>query len=343
MEILDKLLSRQSLSFEEARLLLQQIHEDRFTDEQLRQMLTAFQQKGETVEEIAAFASVVRESAIPFSASAPILVDTAGTGGDGLHTFNISTTAAFVIAGADIPVAKHGNRAVSSRTGSADVLAALGVDIDLPPADVERCLKEAGMAFLFAPSFHRATARVAKIRREMGSRTIFNLLGPLTNPAQVKHQVIGVCSRSLAMQIAAVCERLGSQHVWVVSSDDGADELSISARNFVREYRYGEFDQFEIVPEEYGFERGRIEDLQGGDANQNATILKSILLGEDQSSRRDTVMLNAAAGIYVSGVGSFEEALHRAQDSLDEGAAYHKLQQLIQTTQKLKNSSTNPG
>lgn len=342
MEILDKLLLLQSLTFEEARLLLQEIREDRFTDDQLHRILTAFQNKGETVEEIAGFASVMRETAIPLSTSLPIVVDIAGTGGDGLNTFNISTAAAFVIAGADIPVAKHGNRAASSRSGSADVLAALGVEISLPPTAVERCLKETGIAFLFAPSFHRATARVAKVRREMGSRTIFNLLGPLTNPAQVKRQVIGVCSRSLADQLAVVCERLGSQHVWVVSSDDGADELSVSARTFVSEYRHGEFSQFEIVPEEYGFERGEIEDLRGGDAQQNATILKNILLGEDQSSRRDTVLLNAAAGIYVSGTGSLEEALLRAQESLDEGSAHQKLQQLIDTTQKLKSSSTKP-
>ena len=317
---------------------MQQIQQGTFADEQIRALLLALRAKGETADEIAGFASVMRENALPVHPRAPIVVDTAGTGGDGLNTFNISTAAAFVIAGAGVPVAKHGNRAASSQSGSADVMAALGVEVDLPPQAVEECLSEIGIAFLYAATFHRSMASVAKIRRELGVKTIFNLLGPLTNPARVKRQVIGVCSREIADRIAEVCQRLGSEHVWVVSSDDGADELSVTTLTYVSEFRNGEFSGFEINPDELGFERGEIDDLRGGDAQQNAVCLRNILLGTDQSSRRDAVVLNAAAGIYVAGAESFEVALRRAQDSLDDGAAYEKLQELIETSRKLKNS-----
>jgi anthranilate phosphoribosyltransferase len=337
VEILEKILTFQSLAFDEARLVMQQIQQGAFSDEQLRAMLLALRAKGETADEIAGFASVMRENALPVHTESPIVVDTAGTGGDGLNTFNISTTAAFVIAGAGIPVAKHGNRAASSQSGSADVMAALGVEVDLLPEAVEECLCEIGIAFLYAATFHRTMASVARIRRELGVKTIFNLLGPLTNPARVKRQVIGVCSREIADRIADVCQRLGSEHVWVVSSDDGADELSVTTLTYIREFRDQEFSSFEVIPEELGFERGEIDDLRGGDPQQNAVYLRNILLGSDQSSRRDAVVLNAAAGIYVAGTESFDVALRRAQNSLDDGAAYEKLQELIETSRKLKN------
>jgi anthranilate phosphoribosyltransferase len=335
VEIVDKVLTFQSLTFDEARLLLEQIQQDALSDEQLRSILLALRAKGETVDEVAGFASVMRDSAVPLHNKPAIVVDTAGTGGDGLNTFNISTAAAFVIAGAGIPVAKHGNRGASSPNGSADVMAALGVSLDLTPEAVEVCLNELGIAFLFAPKFHRATARVAQVRRELGVKTIFNLLGPLTNPARVRRQVIGVCSREIADQIVVVSQRLGSDHVWVVSGDDGADELSVTAPSYISEFKNGEFASFELVPEELGFERGEIEDLRGGDARQNAASLQNILVGTDQSTRRDVVILNAAAGIYVGGATSFDDALRRAQNSLDDGAAYEKLQGLIETSRKL--------
>ncbi len=339
MESLEKLLAHQPLTFQEARQLLRQIQEDLFSDDQLRALLIAFREKGETADEIAGFASVMRETGVSLTPQAPVVVDTAGTGGDGLNTFNISTAAAFVIAGAGVPVAKHGNRGASSQNGSADVMRSLGIEVDLEPRQVEHCLNDVGMAFCFAPKFHQATSRVAKIRRELGVRTIFNLLGPLTNPAKVKHQVIGVCGRDLAQRMAAVCQRLGSEHVWVVSSEDGADELLASSLSYVCELREGKLSEFEIIPEEYGFSRGEIEELAGGDARENAEIVEQILLGEDQSARRDTVLLNAAAGIYVGGEETFDGALRRSQDSLDEGRAYEKLQQLITTTRQLKTSS----
>ena len=316
---------------------MQQIQQGTFSDDQIRAILLALRAKGETADEIAGFASVMRENALPVHPESPIVVDTAGTGGDGLNTFNISTTAAFVIAGAGVPVAKHGNRAASSQSGSADVMAALGVEVDLPPEAVEECLREVGIAFLYAATFHRSMACVAKVRRELGVKTIFNLLGPLTNPARVKRQVIGVCSREIADRIVRVCQRLGSEHVWVVSSDDGTDELSVTTLSYVSEFRNGEFSSFEVIPEEVGFERGEIDDLRGGTAQQNADYLRNILLGTDQSSRRDAVVLNAAAGIYVAGAESFDVALRRAQDSLDDGAAYEKLQGLIETSRRLKN------
>jgi anthranilate phosphoribosyltransferase len=216
-------------------------------------------------------------------------------------------------------------------------MTALGVEVDLPPEAVEQCLSDIGIAFLYAPTFHRSMANVAKIRRELGVKTIFNLLGPLTNPARVKRQVIGVCSREIADQIAAVCQRLGSEHVWAVTSADGADELSVTALTYVSEFRKGEFSSFEVNPEELGFERGELDDLRGGDAAQNADHLRNILLGADQSSRRDAAVLNAAAGIYVAGAESFDAALRRAQNSLDDGAAYEKLHRLIETSRRLKN------
>lgn len=336
VELLKKLLARQSLSFEESRQLLKQIQEDTLTDEQLRSVLLALRVKGETPDEIAGFASVMQENALAVSPRSPIVVDTAGTGGDGLNTFNISTTAAFIIAGAGIPVAKHGNRAVSSRSGSADLMDALGVELDLIPQATEKCLNEIGIAFFFAPKFHRATARVAKVRSELGIKTIFNLLGPLTNPARVKRQVIGVCGPEIAQRMAAVCQRLGREHVWVVSGDEGVDEISICGPTHVSEIKNGKYEEYEIVPEDFGFVRGDMEDLQGGDAKQNASHLIEILTGDDQSSRRDVVLLNAAAGVYVAGADSFESALHQAQNSLDNGYAYEKLQQLIETSKRLK-------
>jgi anthranilate phosphoribosyltransferase len=339
VEISDKLLSHHSLTFEEARQLMQQIQGDVYSDGQLRRLLLAFREKGETPDEVAGFASVMREAAAPVSTERPIVVDTAGTGGDGMNTFNISTAAAFVIAGAGVVVAKHGNRAVSSRCGSADVMSALGIELDLPPQAVEQCLDQVGIAFFFAPRFHQATARVARIRRELGVTTIFNFLGPLTNPMKVRRQVIGVCSRDIAQRMVAVCERLGSEHVWIVSSDDGMDEITTSACTHVCEFKQGEFDEFEVVPEEWGFERGQLEDLRGGDAHENALHLKNIIQGTDQSSRRDAVLLNAAAGIFVAGAATFESAIRQAQNSLDEGAAYEKLQRLIETSQRLKHLS----
>lgn len=336
MDILGKILALQSLTFEESRQLLKRIQEDVYSDEQLRRILLSLREKRETADEIAGFASVMREAAIPVSARAAVVVDTAGTGGDGHNTFNISTTAAFVIAGAGVPVAKHGNRAVSSRSGSADVMAALGVELNLVPEAVEECLNEVGIAFLFAPQFHRATARVSKIRRELGGRTIFNLLGPLTNPAKIKRQVIGVCSRELAQKLASVCRRLGSEHVWVVWSEEGVDELSVSSLSYVNEFKDGKISEFEVVPEDFGFVRGEIEELQGGDAEVNAQHVTNILSGADQSSRRDAVLMNAAAGILVAGAASFELALRRAQNSIDDGAALDKLRQLVERTQRLR-------
>ncbi|MDD5543140.1 MAG: anthranilate phosphoribosyltransferase [Acidobacteriia bacterium] len=336
MEISKKVLAHQSLNFEEARQLLTEIREDCYSDEQLKTLLTALHTKGETVDEIAGFASVMREHALPITPRARVVVDTAGTGGDGHNTFNISTAAAFVIAGAGIAIAKHGNRGATSQTGSADVMAALGVELDLPASAVEECLNEIGIAFCFAQRFHRATERVAKVRRELGFRTIFNLLGPLTNPARVKRQIIGVCDPETARKLSAACDRLGSEHVWVVCGEDGLDELSISSITFVSEMKQGKSMEFEIIPEDLGFARGQMEDLGGGDAPTNATHLRNVLSGEDQSARRDAVLLNAAAGIFVAGAESLEQALRSAQDSIDDGAALQKLHQLVSTTQRLK-------
>jgi anthranilate phosphoribosyltransferase len=286
--------------------------------------------KGESDAEIAGMAEVMRQKATPVYFDGP-LVDTCGTGGDGAQTFNISTTAAFIAAGAGLTVAKHGNRAMSSKCGSADVLEGLGVKIDLDAADVARCLREVGIAFMFAPNFHPAMRFAGPVRREIGIRTVFNVLGPLTNPARARHQVLGVPNAALAEKLARALSRLDTAHALVVCGDGGVDELNLSGTNLAFSVRTGqEPQQFTIDPRDLGLGRAGPEALQGGDVAANAAITLAILGGEEHSPRRDVSLLNAAAALVAGDKAqTIAEGLHLARTSLDSGAARGRLERLI--------------
>lgn len=295
---------------------------------QIGSFVTALRMKGETVEEITGAARVMREKATRIEAPAGDLVDTCGTGGDEAMTFNISTASAFVAAGCAITVAKHGNRSVSSRSGSADVLKALGVNIEAEVSRVEECLREAGIGFLFAPLLHGAMKYAAPVRREIGIRTIFNILGPLTNPAGAKRQVMGVYEADLTDILAKVLFNLGSVHAFVVHGEDGLDEITLTAETRVTELKDGSVRTYHIKPEDYGFERCAPEDLKGGDPELNAGIILDILKGK-KGPQRDVVILNSAAAIAASGKsGSLEEGIAMARGSIDSGEALGRLEAL---------------
>lgn len=300
---------------------------------QAASFLTALRMKGETVDEIVGAARVMRERAtvIPDVGAGP-LMDTCGTGGDAAGTFNISTTAAFVLAGAGVRVAKHGNRAVSSSCGSADVLEALGVRLDVSAGVVGRCVAEVGIGFLFAPALHAAMHHVAPVRRAMGIRTIFNLLGPLTNPAGAERQVVGVYQAELAPVLAAALGRLGSTRAMVVHGSDGLDEITITGASQVAEWVGGRVLEYEICPEDVGMTVAPIESIRGGDAAENAGMVQSVLAGEP-GPRRDVVLLNAGAALLVAGVaGDLASGVGAAAESIDSGMALEKLESLVDVT-----------
>ncbi len=330
-----KVMRREGLSAEEAEQAMQIIMDGLATDAQIGGYLVALRMKGETVAEISGSARAMRTHAsrVPFAAQGEPLLDTAGTGGDGAHTFNISTAAAFVIAGAGRKVAKHGNRAASSRCGSADVLNALGVNLDLTPEQVAVCIAEVGIGFIFAPRFHPAMKYAIGPRRELGQRTIFNLLGPLTNPAGATHQLIGVYDPALTQPIAEVLGSLGGQAAFVVHGHGGLDELTTSGPNRVSHLRDGKVASFELDGADLGLRRVSGDDLLGGDPPENAAILRGLLTGEDQTPRRDVVLLNSAAALATAH-GNFAEALEEARKSLDSGAALGKLEALVAFSQK---------
>ncbi|VAX26702.1 Anthranilate phosphoribosyltransferase [hydrothermal vent metagenome] len=294
-------------------------------DTQLAAFLTALNAKGESVGEIVGAARVMRQKADKLKISSDNIVDTCGTGGDGGNTFNISTASAFVVAGAGITVAKHGNRAVSSRSGSADVLKCLGVNIDADKTVVEKCIEQVGMGFLFAPLLHGAMKYAAPVRKKLGVRTIFNLLGPLTNPANAHAQVIGVFDKKWVSPIAHVLQDLGSRHAFVVHGEDGLDEISLMDETYIAELVDGEIHEYRVSPEKFGLQRCSPEQVQGGAPEENAKILKSILQGEG-GPKADIVLLNASAAICAGGkASSIEGGLVVARQSIDSGAAKEKL------------------
>src|SRR3989440_2667118 len=268
-----------NLTRAEAALLLDALLDTAATDAQIAAALIALKLKGETVEELAGLAEGMRARAVRISTRHSTFIDTAGTGSSCAKTFNVSTAAAFVIAGAGLPVAKHGNRAASSRCGSADVLTALGVNVSMSPEISEKCLNEIGMCFMFAPLYHGATARVAGIRRELGVQTTFNLLGPLTNPARAPRQIIGVWDRSLVEPLARTLSLLGTERAWIVHGGDGLDEVTLADKTLVAEASSGSVRKFEIEPEDFGLERAGLEGLSGGDAEANAAIIRSVFSG----------------------------------------------------------------
>jgi anthranilate phosphoribosyltransferase len=316
-----------ALSEGEARAACEAIMDGRVPPERLAAFLVALRMRGETVVEITAFARVMRERATPVRADHAILVDTCGTGGDGAGTFNISTLAALVVAGAGVAVAKHGNRSVSSRCGSADLLAALGVGIDAGVERMERALREAGIAFLFAPALHGAMRHAAPVRRALGVRTVFNLLGPLTNPAGARHQVLGVYDPRRVETLALVLRELGSARAMVVHGD-GMDEIATSGETAVAELRDGEVRTYTVRPEDAGLPRSRRRDLLGGDAADNARIATRVLAGEP-GPPRDAVLLNAAAALVVAGrAADLRAGVALAARAIDEGAALAALERL---------------
>jgi anthranilate phosphoribosyltransferase len=327
-EAISKLVEQQNLSEEEAAQAMRQIMEGGATPAQIAAFLIALRIKGETIGEVTGCARVMRDKASHIQALAPNVIDTCGTGGDGAQTFNISTTAAFVVAGAGVPVAKHGNRSVSSRCGSADVLHALGVTIELSPEVAEKCLAEVGMTFLFAPLFHSAMKYAIGPRREIGVRTIFNILGPLTNPAGARRQILGVYARELTEPLARVLGNLGSARAFVVHGADGLDEITTTGETYIAELHAGQVSCYTINPEQFGLSRVSLTALAGGDAQHNANLTQAILQGH-KGPPRDVVLLNAAAGLVVADAApDLTAGLELAAQSINSGAALDKLRQL---------------
>lgn len=334
---------RQSLSRDEARSVMAEVLTGKCTDAQIAALLVALHMKGETVEEIVGFAEAIRSAAVPLDlypnhmvdvsgTGRDALVDTCGTGGDASGTFNISTATALVVAGAGVRVAKHGNRSVTSKCGSADVMEALGVNINLPPARLAVCLEEIGITFLFAPAVHSAMKYVQSARRELRLRTVFNLLGPLTNPAHASAQVVGVYSVALVEKLAEALSMLGLHRALVVHGLDGLDEITITGPTRIAELREGTVRTYEVTPEEFGINRGTLDEISGGDAAANTYIIRDILAGK-KSPRKDVVLLNAAAALLAAGkVDHLADALPLASKSIDSGAASEKLQALVRFT-----------
>jgi anthranilate phosphoribosyltransferase len=333
-EAIDLLVKGQSLDMEQAAAVMNQIMEGEATPAQFGSFVTALRLKGETVEEIAGMARVMREKALPVKVSGA-LVDTCGTGGDSSKTFNISTTAAFVVAGAGLKVAKHGNRGMSSGCGSADVLDALGVKIDLGAPEVERCLEDIGIGFMFAPTFHPAMKYAAPSRKEIGIRTVFNILGPMTNPAGAQAQLLGVFDEELTMIMADVLGLLGCKHALVVHGEDGLDEITLGGKTTVCELKDGLVSRYYIHPEDFGFARTSVDKLRGGPPQENADILRRVVKGEN-GPYRDIVLLNAAAALVAGDVESdLQKGVRLAAEAIDSGRAQEKLERLVELTNQL--------
>ena len=333
-EAIIRLSQKQDLSYDEAEQVMNEIMEGKATDVQMSAYLTALSLKGETIDEITASAAGMRAHCIKLLHNMDVL-EIVGTGGDGANSFNISTTAPMVIAAAGVPVAKHGNRAASSRSGAADVLEALGVKIDLPPERSAQLLKKIQICFLFAQNYHIAMKYVAPIRKELGIRTVFNILGPLSNPAGANMELMGVYEEELVEPLAQVMAKLGVVRGMVVYGQDKLDEISMSAPTSVCEIRDGWFQSYEIAPEQFGYTRCTKEELTGGTPEENAEITRKILSGEDRGAKRCAVCLNAGAAIYIAGkAATMEEGVRMAERLIDEGAAAGKLEQFIEESRK---------
>lgn len=331
---LQQVLERNHLTTAQAEAVMMQIMDGNATPAQIGAFLAALRAKGETIGEIVGMARAMRSHATHVHTHRQPLIDIVGTGGDGAHTFNVSTTAAFVIAAAGLAVAKHGNRSVSSLSGSADVLQALGVRLDITPAQVGRCVDEVGFGFLFAPGLHPAMRHAIGPRREMGVRTVFNILGPLTNPANASIQIVGVYDRQLVEPLAHVLADLGSVAAMVVSSVDGLDELSVTGPNLVAELKQGTVSTYTLDPADLGLQRATLSDIRGGSAEDNAVITRDILAGQ-RSPRRDMVLLNAAAALLIAGrVTSLSEGVTLAAELIDSGRAADVLARLVAYTQE---------
>ena len=333
--VLSKLLDGHNLSETEMKAVMEAIMSGKVASAQIGAFLTALRMKGETVEEITAAAKVMRKKVVPITISIDSnepLVDTCGTGGDKKGTFNISTVSAFVIAGAGVKVAKHGNRSASSKCGSADLMQALGININIPVEKIETCIEKAGFGFLYAPLFHGAMKYVAEARKEMGIRTIFNMLGPLTNPAMASSQLLGVYDESLTDTFAMVLKELGCKHALIVHGCDGLDEITITEKTKITELVKNRCETYYIHPEKFGMKAGVFADLKGGEINENVLITQKILNGSS-GQQRDVVLLNSAAGLIAAGKAKdFPQGIALSSESIDSGKAMATLQKLIKLT-----------
>ncbi|MFA6431502.1 MAG: anthranilate phosphoribosyltransferase [Candidatus Margulisiibacteriota bacterium] len=333
-EAIKKLVAGIDLTREESSFAMDEIMNGNATPSQIAAFITALSIKKETAEEITGCSESMRSHSIKIFPQAKDLVDTCGTGGDSSGTFNISTAAAIVAAGAGVSVAKHGNRSVSSRSGSADVLEVLGVKVDIDPKKVEACINQAGIGFIYAPSFHKAMRFAAPTRKEIGIRTIFNILGPLTNPAAASSQLLGVYKRELAYVMAEVLKKLGTVHAMVVCSHDGLDEISISAKTRVAHLKDGKIKEYDIKPQDFGIKIASKNEILGSSPNENAEIILSIIREKEKGPKRDVVVLNAGAAIFVGGkAADIKQGIKMAEASIDSGMAQKKLQALIDLTQ----------
>lgn len=331
--LLAQLTRGENLARTEAAQLLDALLDSGATDAQIAATLVALTRKRETVEELVGLAQAMRARATRITSVNTRFIDTAGTGSSSAKTFNVSTAAAFVIAGAGLPVAKHGNRAVTSRTGSADVLTALGVNVAVSPAVSEKSLNEIGLCFMFAPLYHGSTARVSSVRRELGIRTAFNLLGPLTNPAGAPYQIIGVWNAEVVELVAHALAELGTVRAWVVHGLDGLDEISLAARTRIGEVFEGVVKVFEIGPEDFGIAQFSLQHLQGHDEATSARTIRAVLEGKRRDEARHLTLINAAAALFVGGgAGDLREAMGLCEKSIDSGSAYSKLEQLVRMT-----------
>ena len=330
--ILRTLVEKKDLKEEEARKVMEEIMEGKTTPAQIASFLTALRMKGETVAEITGFAKAMLEKVDTFDLAKETFADTCGTGGDSLNTFNISTAVAFVVAGAGLAIAKHGNRALSSRCGSADVLETLGVKLAIPKEKVKECIEKIGIGFLFAPSFHPAMKYALSPRQEMGMRTVFNILGPLTNPLGANVRLLGVYEPSLTEPLARVLKNLKVRGAFVVWGEDGLDEISITSRTRITELKEGKIKTYYIQPEDFGIKRASLEELRGGTKEENASILTDVLKGK-KGPRRQIVLINAGVCLAAADLAKdLKEGIKMAQDSIDSGKAKEKLEQLIAFT-----------
>jgi anthranilate phosphoribosyltransferase len=344
--IVEKIAAGTNLSRAEAEAAMEEILCGRASHEQIVRLLSALRLKGETVDELVGFATAMRRHAprifpVDHARADEALVDTCGTGGDASGTFNISTVVAFVVAAAGVRVAKHGNRSISSRCGSADVLEQLGVQIELPPESIARCIEEVGIGFLFAPAIHAATRHATPARRELKTRTVFNLLGPLTNPARASAQVVGVYDASVTRPMAEALGELGVRRAFVVHGADGLDEISLSGKTHVSEIRMGELRNYDVTPEDFGLRSAPLEAIRGGDAQQNAEIVHKILgrslLYRNHGPHREIVLANASAALIAAGrAHDFKDGVRLAAESIDSGAARERLDALVAFTRAEK-------
>ena len=332
-EILAKLVAGNDLSVEEAKKAQEIILTGQATDAQIAAFLTALRMKGETIDEITGLASVLRDKANTIAPKVDKHVDLVGTGGDCTYSFNISTTSAFVVAAAGLPVAKHGNRSISSKSGAGDVLEALGVNISADPDVVSRCVETVGIGFMFAPHFNPAMKYVGKGRKELGFRTVFNTLGPLSNPSRAKAMVVGVYDKNLTETIANAMMNMGVERALVVSGNDNMDEITLTGATTISEIKDNTVNTYTVMPEQFGFETVELKELQGGDGKVNAQITKDILSGKEKGAKRNIVLLNAGATLYAGGMcSSIEEGIKLAEKTIDSGKAASIIDALVEAS-----------